>query len=146
MMKAIYTRKPFFTAACLLIFSFLGFAQTSEETPQQTEETMIASQGTVNIVQDEKLAKVLELKKQVNKNQGSRNIYRIQIYSGSLSGAQNAIKNFRKDFPNVSNMSDWDYPNYKVYVGSFRTSIEADKMLIEIRKKYPIAFKLKPKG
>lgn len=140
------TYKLKLSLAFSLIISMLSFAQETAENIKQNTETALREKGTVNINQDEKLVKVLALKKEINRTQGSGNIYRIQIYSGSLSGAQNAIKSFRKDFPNITHISDWDYPNYKVYVGSYRTSIQADKMLIEIRKKYPIAFKFKPKG
>jgi len=145
-MSLINTYKGKVSLIFCLIVSTLSFAQVSEDTVKQNSTTTINDKGTVNINQEEKLVKVLKLKKEINRTQGSKDIYRIQIYSGSLAGAQRAISNFTKDFPNTSYIPKWDSPNHKVYVGSYRTSIQADKMLIEIRKKYPIAFKLKPKG
>jgi hypothetical protein len=35
-------------------------------------------------------------------------------------------------------------PNYKVWVGNFRTRIEAERNLIEIRTKYENAYLIKP--
>ena len=34
----------------------------------------------------------------------------------------------------------FESPNYKVRIGSFRTRLEAEKNLIEIKKSYPAAF------
>jgi len=35
-------------------------------------------------------------------------------------------------------------PNYKVWVGNFRTKIEAKRNLIDIRRKYEDAYLIKP--
>ena len=34
----------------------------------------------------------------------------------------------------------FESPNYKVRLGSFRTRLEAEKKLVEIKKSYPAAF------
>ena len=39
----------------------------------------------------------------------------------------------------------YETPNYKIWVGDFRTKIEADRALIAIKKKYPNAFIFTPK-
>ena len=38
----------------------------------------------------------------------------------------------------------YETPNYKVWVGSFFTQLEADKFLLKIRKKFKSAFIFRP--
>jgi hypothetical protein len=101
-------------------------------------------QPTITISQDERISKLLQLKKKLNKQEGVANIYKIQLYSGSRSVAENTVRNFQKDFPNIVWAIKYESPDNKVQVGNFRTSMEADRYLIEIRKKYPAAFKFQP--
>jgi sporulation domain protein len=46
-------------------------------------------------------------------------------------------KNKYKQYPALLT---FESPNYKVRIGSFRTRLEAEKNLIEIKKSYPAAF------
>ena len=39
----------------------------------------------------------------------------------------------------------YETPNYKIWVGNFRTQLEADRELRLLRKHFPNAFSLKPK-
>jgi hypothetical protein len=40
----------------------------------------------------------------------------------------------------------YETPNYKIWIGNFRSRLEADKALIKIKKKYINAFIFKPKN
>jgi hypothetical protein len=39
----------------------------------------------------------------------------------------------------------YETPNYKIWVGNFRTRLEADRALVKVKSKFPTAFIFKPK-
>ena len=103
---------------------------------------LLAQDGVVDINKSAALERLIELKKEVNK---SNNLIRIQIYSGPRSGAEKALVYFRSLFMNYPSEMKYETPNYKIWVGKFRTKIEADRTLIKIKKEYPNAFLFTPK-
>lgn len=104
--------------------------------------TVIAQTGVVNVNQDPQIDELLELKKDVNKK--SKN-FKIQIYNGNRIGAENARSEFRKRFSDWSVSLEYETPNYKIWVGNFKTRLEADRALVRIKKKFTHAFIFKPK-
>jgi len=104
-----------------------------------------SQQGHVEINQDKKITDLLEVKKQMYKNETSSDRYKIQIYNGNRSGANAAMKNFNEAFPTLRSIDKYEEPNFKVWVGNFRTRLEADRALRRVKKKFPNAFILKPK-
>ena len=101
-----------------------------------------AQDGTVTVNQSEEVAALLDLKKDVNKK--AKN-YKIQIYSGSRSGAENAQSKFNQSFYGWSISMEYETPNYKIWVGNYATRLEADKALVRVKKTFPNAFIFKPK-
>jgi len=71
--------------------------------------------------------------------------YRIQLFSGGLSQAQEIEKEAIELFKDWPTSIDFISPSYRVRVGAFKNRLEAEKNLIAIRKKYPSAVLLKPK-
>ena len=104
--------------------------------------TLLAQQGKVDVRVDQKVTQLMALKKEVNKTQS---VIKIQIYSGSRKNAEDTLEKFKIDFPNHAAEMIYETPNYKIWVGNFRTKIEADRALIAIKKKYPNAFIFTPK-
>ena len=102
-------------------------------------------QGHITINQDKNIPTLLNLKKKMNENENDSSRYKIQIYSGNRSGAQNAQKEFRNSYTNWNPTIQYEPPNFKIWVGNFRTRIEADRALKKIKKKFPNAFIFKPK-
>lgn len=102
-----------------------------------------AQQGNVSINQDEKIDRLLDLKKSMNKETNDH--YKIQIYNGNRSGAKSAQKKFIESFSDWSSTDKYEEPNFKVWVGNFRTRIEADRALKRIKQKFSGAFIFKPK-
>ena len=102
-----------------------------------------AQQGNVTINQDQKITELLELKKEMNKNASDR--YKIQIYSGGRNEAYKVQKEFDESFTNWKSIDAFEEPNFKIWVGSFRNRLEADRALKEIKQKYPNAFVFQPK-
>jgi len=103
---------------------------------------LLAQDGVVDINKSAALKRLIELKKEVNR---STNLIRIQIYSGPRAGAEKALATFRSLFLNYASEMKYETPNYKIWVGKFRTKIEADRALIKIKKEYPNAFLFTPK-
>jgi hypothetical protein len=70
--------------------------------------------------------------------------FTILIFSGSGANSRNSAKarqnEFSNDFPDYPTHLSWKNPSYEVCVGDFRTKLEAEKALQEIRVKYPSAF------
>ena len=104
-----------------------------------------AQQGEVVINQDQEIAALFKLKKEINSNEDSSDRYKIQIYSGRRVSAEKANSNFRNSYGKWSSKMVYETPNYKVWVGSFRSHLEADRALLEIKRKFPNAFRFKPK-
>jgi len=119
MKKTIYIITLSFT-------SFIGFAQN----------------GQVSINQDEKISELINIYTSSNENS---DVYRIQVFFGSHQKAQKTKSNVDIDFPNWYSKIDFESPSYRVRVGKFKSKLEAERKLIEVRKKYPSAMLLKPK-
>ena len=112
---------------CLI---FLGFVSKS-----YTQE------GKVNIDQDKDISKLLEYKKDLN----TVDLYKIQVYQGNRSGAEDAKIKFASLYSEWPISMEYETPNYKIWVGNFRSRLEADKALIKIKTNYMNAFIFKPK-
>ncbi|WP_241148061.1 SPOR domain-containing protein [Lacinutrix jangbogonensis] len=94
-----------------------------------TSSYLSAQEGTVVVNQDPEISVLLEFKKQINNEDEDSNRYKIQIYSGSRTKAENAENSFDSAFNSWSSQLVHETPNYKIWVGSFRTRLEADKAL-----------------
>ncbi|MBR9757361.1 MAG: SPOR domain-containing protein [Algicola sp.] len=106
---------------------------------------LCAQSGDLVINQDEKIETLIELKKALNTSENASKRYKIQIFSGNRSSAEAAKSKFSTELPNWTSKMVYETPNYKVWVGSFRTRLEADRALVKIHKEFPTAFIFKPK-
>lgn len=100
-----------------------------------------AQEGKVNIDQDKDITTLLEFKKDLN----TVDLYKIQVYQGHRSGAEEAKSKFASIYDEWPISMEYETPNYKIWVGNFRSRLEADKALIKIKKNYGSAFIFKPK-
>lgn len=104
-----------------------------------------AQQGNVSINQPSELNKLLTIKKEMNVSGSDSDRYKIQIYSGDRSGANATMAKYNQS-PYTWNIIDvYEPPNYKVWLGSFRSRLEVDRALVHVKKDFPNAFRLKPK-
>ena len=102
---------------------------------------LFGQNGNIEINQSNKLDSIIKLKKELNSK--IQNL-RIQIYSGDRDNAEQMIKEFIEIFNDTTADVIYETPNYKVWVGNYYTQLEADKKLIEIRKKFRSAFIFRP--
>ena len=105
--------------------------------------------GEVNINQDEFIKQLVNQHIEQNKNQRGIPGFRINIFFDS--GYDNegidartragAVKDtFDIYYPSIASYFIYEEPNYKVYVGDFRTRTDALKVFKRIRRRYPKAF------
>ncbi len=103
-----------------------------------------AQEASVTINEDDKIPQILNLKKSLEKENKLAVGYTIQLYYGELSKANSIIKEYRNSYDSWPASIEYETPNYKVWVGSFSTRLEADRARLEIKEKFPAAFILKP--
>ena len=103
--------------------------------------TLFGQNGSIKINQSNKLDSIIKLKKELNSK--IQNL-RIQIYSGDRDNAEQTIQEFIEIFNDSTADVIYETPNYKVWVGNYYTQLEADKRLVEIRKKFRSAFIFRP--
>ena len=126
--KALNRKKLLIAAALVFGIGYTGTAQT----------------GQVNIQQDSIIPKLLMIKTDMTKANKLGDRYRIQIFSGDNNGASNVLKDFRNQYTQWTSTIIYDTPNYKVWVGNFRNSLEADRALQQIKNAFPAAFRFRP--
>ena len=98
-----------------------------------------AQQGSVNIQQSEKIAKLMEVKTEMNKENKIGDRYVIQLYYGDNQKASQVIKEYRSLYSYPSKI-EYEAPNFKVWVGRFRNRLEADRALLKMKENFPAAF------
>ena len=127
-MKILSLKKIFFATIILCIYTSKSFAQTDSVTLQQ----------------DPKFQQLLDDKIKLNPSIFVNEKYKIQIYNGDSESSKKALSDFRRDFKDFDATIIFNTPSYKVWVGNFKTRIDAEKNLQEIIKSYPKAFLIKP--
>ena len=103
--------------------------------------TLFAQKGKVTINQSSEIDSIIKLKKELNSK--IQNL-RIQIFNGDRENAELVMKEYLKIFNDTSANIVYETPNYKIWVGNFYNQLEADKKLIEVRKKFRSAFIFRP--
>ena len=96
-----------------------------------------AQQPSTIIIQDQKFEQLLTEKRKTNLSNNVNDRFKIQIYSGTSEMAKSTLNDFRKEFNNIESTIVFFTPNYKVWIGNFKTRIEAEKNIVLIKKRYP---------
>jgi hypothetical protein len=103
-----------------------------------------SQENKVTISQDPKFEVLLKEKRKINSSITINDRYKIQIFNGDSENAKKSLINFKKENKNSDGTIVFNTPTYKVWVGNYKTRIEAEKNLNELKKKYPNAFLIKP--
>jgi len=109
----------------------------------------LSDSGYVEIIQDERIEYLLLKHRMQNETDNTITGYRIQIFfdSGNKSKA-NATKvsdEFRAIYPDQPVYLSFKEPYYRLRVGDFRSRLDAEGFLRELRKDWPNAFTIKEK-
>jgi len=63
--------------------------------------------------------------------------YRIQIFSGSdRKDAYDAQAKFQERYPGIGTYLTYRSPDFKVHIGDFRSRLEAEKMMQELKNRF----------
>jgi len=98
----------------------------------------------INIIQNPKFEMLLNEKRKINSSITVNDRYKVQIFYGTSEEAKKTLSVFKKDFKQLDGTIVYSNPNYKVWVGTFKTRIDAEKNYKEILKKYPTALLIRP--
>jgi hypothetical protein len=109
-----------------------------------TSSCLHAQEAKVVVNQDPKFEQLLNEKRKSNVSASVNDRYKIQIFSGDSENAKKTLRGFKQEFTDTEGTIVFNTPNYKVWVGNFKTRIEAERNLIEIRKKYKKVLLIKP--
>ncbi len=101
-------------------------------------------EATVTINQDPKIQTLLAIKSKMEKDGDFSDRYKVQLYNGNLNKANEILRKAKETFPQWDASIRWETPNYKVWIGNYKTKLEKDKALREIRKEFPSAFEFIP--
>lgn len=110
-----------------------------------TAQKSNAQQSEVSVMQDPKFEQLLAEKRKIGSSITANDRYKIQIYYGDNENARKILSEFKREFTDLDGTITFESPTYKVWTGNFKSRIEAERNLVEIRKKYPYALLLKPK-
>jgi len=98
----------------------------------------------VTVNQDPKFEQLLSEKRKVNSSITINNRYKIQIFNGSSEESKKTLIQFKKENKTYDATIVFSTPLYKVWIGNFKTRIEAEHHLNILKKKYPNAILIKP--
>jgi len=105
---------------------------------------LYAQDEKVNVSENQKFENLLNEKRKINASITVNDIYKIQIYNGDSETSKKTLNDFKRDFLAFDGTIVFYTPAYKVWVGNFKTRIEAERNLMLFKKKYPNAFVIKP--
>jgi hypothetical protein len=105
--------------SCLLFVWFL--------TSQTIYSQSIKSDSTL-------INELISKKRSFNKEFGYG--FRIQLYNGFETEAKKTEAKFKIDFPEIKTYLLYRQPEWKIQVGFYKTKLEADRALLDFKRKY----------
>ena len=131
----------------LTLCSVSSMAQSNQAGSQGDDifqQIRFNSRGEITFQQDSMIRELVIKHVKKNRNNPGMEGYRIRIYSDLGTHARDESSEYRtqfyEKFPEIPIYRDYVRPYYKVYVGDFRTKIEAIKSLKRIKREFPSAF------
>ncbi len=142
--------KNFICLIFISLVSFNSFAQypgEGKDQPDIFKEVCKPSKdvGKITIVQDEQIKLLVNRYIEVHRKDNKIPGYKIRIFSDSGQPARQKAYSerdrFATTFPNMPSPAvEYETPNFKVYVGGFRTKNDAFKAYKQIAKEFRNAF------
>jgi hypothetical protein len=102
------------------------------------------AQDNSTVVQDSRFEQLLAEKRKINSSIIVNDRYKVQIFYGDNDKARKALMDFKRDFKTLDGTIIFASPTYKVWVGNFKSRIDAERAMVDIKKKYPYALLIKP--
>ncbi|ENI5460509.1 SPOR domain-containing protein [Flavobacterium psychrophilum] len=127
-MRILTFKRSFYGIAFLMFLPFNSFSQEMKN----------------SVLQDPRFEQLLNEKRKLNGSITINDRFKIQIFTGESVTSKKALSDFRKENKNIDATIVFSTPIYKVWVGNYKTRIEAENKLRALKKKYPNAFLVKP--
>ncbi|HOI86487.1 MAG TPA: SPOR domain-containing protein [Lentimicrobium sp.] len=103
-----------------------------------------AQEGSVEVIADERIDLLIDKHRYLNRHQSTLEGWRVQIFfdsgANSKRRATEAQKRFSDRYASTKAYLSFKEPYYRVRVGDFRSRLEAEGFLNNIRNDYPNAF------
>lgn len=110
----------------LFLIAFHGIAQSNEPVNKQD------------------INKLISTKIAMDRSGDFKDRFTIQLFYGERDAAIDTKQKYDKlDLPWKSEMK-WESPYHKIWIGTYRSRLEADRALLKIKEEYKDAFILKP--
>ena len=129
-MRKLTHTKNLFTFIFMLFCAFNLFAQT---------------EGTIKVQSNESIKQLVLKKRAYNKNLSQVKGFKIQLSYGSEKGAIKVREEFNSVFPDIGSELKFNSPDWKVWVGSYKTKLEADRALAEVKEGFLGAIRVSAK-
>lgn len=133
----------------LLIFNYISSGQVSSDNSASKDifskiQQKELDQGEIVIFQDLRIYNLVTNHIEQNKRKEGVSGYRIRIYSNLGNSArdesQDTKAKFYELFSEIPIYREYDSPYFKVYVGDYRTKIDALNDFKRIKRYFPSAF------
>ena len=95
---------------------------------------------TVNYINTKKVDDLLIKKRRIEQASKKVTIFRVQIYSGSRQGSNEALREFKNKFPGIPVETSYEQPYFKTKVAACRSKLEGHKILLKVKKVFRDAF------
>lgn len=118
----------------LITLAFIAFWQYN--VTAQTNDAALRIESSAHI--DEMLAQKKDYNKTIDKFEG----FKIQIYYGSEKECYKVKEEFTSLYPDINTSIIFSTPQWKLQIGNYRTRLEADHAMVNIKKEYPAAIVL----
>ena len=96
-------------------------------------------EGVIKVESSESVKALVAKKLDYNKRLSVIDGFKIQLFYGSEQGANKVKDDFESVFPKIESELKFHSPDWKVWVGSYKTRLEADSALVEIKEGFPSA-------
>ena len=136
----------------VLIISCLPMVLRAQEHEQNEKESPLFNQifkpargeDRIHLIQEPKLDEILLAFVDQNRKMKGIPCYWIRIYSGSSNNAREEAyetkARFLRKYEGIRNDVIYDDPNFKVYIGGYRSKSETLKLLNTLKRDFPTAF------
>jgi len=98
----------------------------------------------IKVEQHPKIENLLKEKQKLNSSTNLNDSYKIQVFYGTSEEAKKKNNEFKKEFKDIETTIVFTSPTFKVWVGNYKLRINAERAMLEIKKKYPMALLIKP--
>jgi len=127
-MKNLTTGKDHYTLIIMFLTTFCLHAQSQN----------------ITVDEDPKFNQLLGEKRKINTSLNINDSYKIQIYNGPNENAKKILNEFKQSFFDLDATIIFNTPNYKVWIGNFKTRIEAENFLLTIQKRFKNTLLIRP--